>query len=218
VQPGCTPEFVHPECTATTNRVPLLFDRQFVCGRTRLPHYRRNEKAIFANSNQAKAATKLGGPGKETTAGETNDCRRWGGVVRHIDTLGSNKRDSQITTEAKRPMQREHRGEPRDYAAAVEEGSIGKRASTVVPLPLELISKLPPSCRSLSRIPLIPTPGVPVDATSSNLSAASPLRDPALASEVRRQMPRWPTLQAVSDDEGWHVLRPACTDTRTALG
>jgi hypothetical protein len=34
---------------------------------------------------------------------------------------------------------------------------MGKRASTMVPLPLELISSAP-ICRSLSRIPLMPTP------------------------------------------------------------
>src|SRR6266568_4649968 len=40
----------------------------------------------------------------------------------------------------------------------------GSRATMVVPFflpflfPLELISKLPPNCRILSRIPLIPTP------------------------------------------------------------
>ena len=37
----------------------------------------------------------------------------------------------------------------------------GRHATTIVPLPFDLTSRVPPNCRSLSRIPLIPTPGVP---------------------------------------------------------
>ena len=39
----------------------------------------------------------------------------------------------------------------------------GSCATISVPVPLEPISKAPPSCLILSLIPLIPTPGVPVD-------------------------------------------------------
>jgi hypothetical protein len=47
-------------------------------------------------------------------------------------------------------------------AVAVEEtAKTGIRAIMTVPWLPELISKVPPSCRNLSRIPLIPTPGVP---------------------------------------------------------
>jgi len=72
-------------------------------------------------------------------------------------------------------------------AATVTAVEIGTRASTTVPLPLELISSVPLSCRNLSRIPLMPTPGVPVDTTSSSFSLAMPLRDPPPASKPRRQ-------------------------------
>lgn len=60
--------------------------------------------------------------------------------------------------------------------AATKEGlATGSRAITTVPLTLELISKLPPSCRSLSRIPLIPTPGVPPESMASRFSGGMPL-------------------------------------------
>src|ERR1700680_2382860 len=52
-----------------------------------------------------------------------------------------------------------------------------------VPLPSELISKVPPSCRILSRIPLIPTPAVPIDSISDRFSSGMPL---PLSSTSRR--------------------------------
>lgn len=51
----------------------------------------------------------------------------------------------------------------------------GSRASMAVPVPLETISKSPPSCRILSLMPLIPTPGVPPDTISSRFSGDMPL-------------------------------------------
>jgi len=39
----------------------------------------------------------------------------------------------------------------------------------------ELISKAPPSCRILSRIPVIPTPTMPVDAIADRFSSGMPL-------------------------------------------
>ena len=60
-------------------------------------------------------------------------------------------------------------------AATKEVLTTGSRATTTVPLPLELISKVPPSCRSLSRIPLIPTPGVPPESMASRFSGGMPL-------------------------------------------
>ena len=60
-------------------------------------------------------------------------------------------------------------------AATKEVLTTGSRATTTVPLPLELISKVPPSCRSLSRIPLIPTPGVPPESKASRFSDGMPL-------------------------------------------
>src|SRR5947208_7333883 len=63
-------------------------------------------------------------------------------------------------------------------AATVDaECSTGRRTITLVPLPSpsELISRLPPSCRTRSRMPRSPTPGVPVSATSSCFARESPL-------------------------------------------
>ena len=60
------------------------------------------------------------------------------------------------------------------YALAKEVPATGSRATTTVPLSLELISKLPPSCRSLSRIPLIPTPGVPPKSMAFRFSGGMP--------------------------------------------
>ena len=74
---------------------------------------------------------------------------------------------------------RRHRGRAHDaapsVAASTEVSAMGSRATMTVPLPSELISKLPPSCRILSRIPLIPTPGVPADSIPIRFSAAMPL-------------------------------------------
>src|SRR5215467_7265745 len=64
---------------------------------------------------------------------------------------------------------------PLFYAAISDVLATGKRATTTVPVPLELIFKLPPSCRSLSRIPLIPTPGVPPDSRASRFPGGMPL-------------------------------------------
>ncbi len=54
---------------------------------------------------------------------------------------------------------------------------IGNRATMSVPLPLlpDLISRVPPSCRILSRIPLIPTPTMPVDAIADRFFCGMPL-------------------------------------------
>jgi hypothetical protein len=60
-------------------------------------------------------------------------------------------------------------------AATKEVLTTGSRATTTVPLPLELISKVPPNCRSLSRIPLIPTPAVPPESKASRFSDGMPL-------------------------------------------
>ena len=62
---------------------------------------------------------------------------------------------------------------------------IGNRAKTSVPIALrpDLISKVPPSCRILSRIPLIPTPARPVDSISDRFSSDMPL---PLSSTSRR--------------------------------
>ena len=49
-----------------------------------------------------------------------------------------------------------------------------------VPVPLEIISVAPPSCRILSLIPLIPTPAVPSNAISSHFSQICPGLCPAL--------------------------------------
>ncbi len=51
----------------------------------------------------------------------------------------------------------------------------GSRATTTVPVSFELISKLPPSCRSLFRIPLIPTPAVPPESMACRFSGGMPL-------------------------------------------
>lgn len=52
----------------------------------------------------------------------------------------------------------------------------GRRAITTVPVPLRagLTSEVPPSCRSLSRIPLIPTPAAPACSISARFSAEMP--------------------------------------------
>src|SRR2546430_17393689 len=63
-------------------------------------------------------------------------------------------------------------------AATVDaECSTGRRTITLVPLPSpsELISRLPPSCRTRSRMPRSPKPGVPVSAPSSCLARECPL-------------------------------------------
>src|SRR5437870_8725858 len=44
-------------------------------------------------------------------------------------------------------------------AGLAEATATGSRATMSVPLSFEWMSKLPPSCRSLSRMPRIPTPG-----------------------------------------------------------
>lgn len=60
--------------------------------------------------------------------------------------------------------------------AAIKEGlGTGSRATTTVPVSVELISKLPPSCRSRSRIPLIPTPAVPSEFMTCLFSGGMPL-------------------------------------------
>jgi len=60
--------------------------------------------------------------------------------------------------------------------SAVEPLSVaGNCASMTVPVLLEAISKSPPSCRILSRMPLIPTPGVPPAAISTRFSGGMPL-------------------------------------------
>ena len=50
----------------------------------------------------------------------------------------------------------------------------GSRANTTVPLLLDLISKVPSRCRSLSRIPRIPTPGMPAESMASRFSRGMP--------------------------------------------
>ena len=52
---------------------------------------------------------------------------------------------------------------------------MGKRTTTSVPVPLESMSSDPPSWRIRSRMPRIPTPGVPEVAISSCLSIGMPL-------------------------------------------
>ena len=64
---------------------------------------------------------------------------------------------------------------------------MGSRATMTVPLPSELISKLPPSCRILSRIPLIPTPGVPADSIAIRFSGGMPL--PLSSTSARTRLP-----------------------------
>src|ERR1700692_676406 len=56
-----------------------------------------------------------------------------------------------------------------------EETAAGSCATMRVPLLVECISKVPPNCRSLSRIPRIPTPGMPIDDVSSCLCGGMPL-------------------------------------------
>jgi len=63
------------------------------------------------------------------------------------------------------------------HATASEEmPAAGSRAMMTVPLPLppDLISKLPPSCRSRSRIPLTPTPDVPAESMAYRFSGDMP--------------------------------------------
>ena len=60
--------------------------------------------------------------------------------------------------------------------AAIKEGlATRSRASTIVPVSVDLISKLPPRCRSRSRIPLIPTPAAPSESRTCRFSSGMPL-------------------------------------------
>src|SRR5215469_6051870 len=59
-------------------------------------------------------------------------------------------------------------------AAIAEDLVIGRRACTVVPFPLDWRSSEPPSCRILSRIPRIPTPGGPLEVTLVSFSSSMP--------------------------------------------
>ncbi len=69
-------------------------------------------------------------------------------------------------------------------AGVADVTATGSRATTTVPLPFEWMSRLPPSCRSLSRMPRIPTPGVPVEASSNCFSGGMPLPRSSTSTET----------------------------------
>lgn len=62
----------------------------------------------------------------------------------------------------------------------------GRRTTTSVPVLLESMSSDPPNWRSLSRIPRIPTPGVPSEDISSCLSDGMPLPLSAISTRTSR--------------------------------
>ena len=99
--------------------------------------------------------------------------RRWGN--RCLPSLPQPKRSSPGLAASLPEWHRKNVSDPLFYAAISDVLASGKCATTTVPVALELIFKLPPSCRSLSRIPLIPTPGVPPDSMASRFPGGMPL-------------------------------------------
>ena len=93
----------------------------------------------------------------------------------------------------------------------------GSRAVMVVPVPFELISRLPPSCRSLSRMPLIPTPGVPFKAVLARFSAGIPLPLSAISTSTSPFGRRRRIFAVRLSECRWMFVRHSCTTRKAAI-
>jgi len=95
---------------------------------------------------------------------------------------------------------------------------MGRHATILVPVLSELISKVPPSCLTLSFIPVIPTPGVPTDVMRSSFSAGQSGGSGVGIRGMRERVAQFSgTLKIESDSSGTaiHVAIPiAKTDLR----
>src|SRR5882762_329227 len=121
------------------------------------------QRSVFQSGPVAigRCARRLPAPARRPIVGLTLKLQR----ACLVDDFVRNRMSQRNSCTAQRPLQ----------AATKEVLTTGSRATTTVPLPLELISKVPPSCRSLSRIPLIPTPGVPPESKAPRFSDGMPL-------------------------------------------